>query len=184
MARDIEEFLRKAAERRKQQAQQQGGAAPPPAAPPPPAPPPPPPPQRMAPPPRVQPPPPAPRPVEVRDSSNRLASQTRPLSEPVDPEVLRRGETVAEHVQRQINTSQISDHARKLGADVGQTDERLEQRLHEKFDHSVGTLGSRKSVTTEELLPSSGQDLLELLTNPRSIRQAILLSEILKRPEF
>lgn len=109
-----------------------------------------------------------------------------------DDEVVRPGESVSAHVDRHIKSKPLSERAkqrvgegaRQLGAEVGQADERLEQRLHEKFDHSVGTLGSRVADEQDEMIPASGLELLKLLTSPRSMRQAILLAEILKRPDY
>ncbi len=170
MARDIEEFLRKAAERRKQ-AQQGGGQ---PAAPQRPAQPAPVPQQRPVAPPPAQRQPYSPPPT--------TPSRQPPQRQPVEAEVVwSNRESVAAHVQAHISTRSIAEHASQLGQEVGLADDKLEQRLHEKFDHSVGTLGH---LDTTGEGATSGDDLLQLLRNPQSLRQAILLSEILKRPEF
>jgi hypothetical protein len=91
--------------------------------------------------------------------------------------------------QRWGSTSEIARHAENLGADVDQADDRLEARLHRTFDHKIGQL---KDTTTsvapaairQTIDPSStlGQ-IVRLLSNPQSIPTAIVLGEILNRPE-
>lgn len=180
MARDIEEFLRRAAERRKKQQQQQQGGARRPAQPP----------QRRQPPvqrqPVRQPPrqPPKQRPNTLVDRKE--IEFVTPKKKPHDF----RNESVQEHVKHYINTEDIAEHAEHLGEHLSQTDERVEERIHKKFDHSVGSLSKRPSVT-DSITESTGddiapiaQDLLELLSKPKTIRQAILVAEILRRPNF
>ncbi len=159
MSDEIEEFIRRAAERRKQQAQ---GNRPPPPRPP-------------AAPPRPQ---QAPVPQIVE-------------AEIVPADVL---DYVSRSVASHINTSDISDHLSHLGEDAAAADDRMEARLHEKFDHQVGRLAKMPSqdeppstptppvsatgpVTTREFHPSA---IADALRSPRTIRQAIILGEILK----
>lgn len=184
MARDIEEFLRRAAERRKKQQQQQQGGARRPAQPP----------QRQQPPVQRQ---PAQR-QPVRQPPKRQPPKQRPRTlvdakeiEFVTPKKKgMRNESVREHVKNYIDTSDIAEHAEHLGERLQQVDERVDERIHSKFDHDVGKLGRKPSVT-DQISESTGddvspiaQDLLELLSKPKTIRQAILVSEILRRPEI
>ena len=170
MAKDIEEFLKMAAKRRQQQKKQGGrpaGAAPvPPAAPAParPAP------ARRAP---IQP---------ATDEEIVVVGKTTPM----------RHESVAEHVKSHIDTSSLGEHASHLGEEVALADDKLDARLHGKFDHSIGHLKIDKShsafstttTTTKVDVSPIADDLLNMLSNPKSIRQAILLNEILQRPNF
>lgn len=144
MARDIEEFLRKAAERRNKA----GNQPPPQAAGKPPAPPP---------PPRTL------------------------VSEVVDVDEIEvvGGDRIA---NRHIDTSRIAQHAAQLGGEVSLADDKIEARLHEKFDHDVGRL--KKKSQTGAKQSTGGSELLRLLQTPKTIRQAIIVAEILKRPEF
>lgn len=160
MARDIEEFLRRAAERRKQQ--QGGGQKRPPA-------------QR-------QPEPPPRQTISERDlvkpASNFPAAKLPSIGE----------ESVADHVQRYLDVSDIVEHVDHLAEDIEQADERMESHLDQVFDHDVGKLGSKKSATDELLAddksnPIAG-NLLKMLQNPDSVRQAIMIAEVLKRPDF
>ena len=191
MARDIEEFLRRAAERRKQS--QGGGGAPPPrkSAPPrPPQTPQAPPKQRLA---QEQ----VLRPDEIdpyarkkSESQSEPKQKAAPPRPPKPPKQPKRRQTIAEHVKRVSDVTDVTDHANQLGAEVGQADERLEARL-EKFDHSMGALDGTATVTDDETAKVEGPDrsqlaidLLQLFSEPKSIRQSILISEVLKRPAF
>ena len=169
MARDIEEFLKMAAQRRQQQRQQQqaGGA------------------QRQ--------PRPATPPVQ------RLASQLVTPATEDEIQILddtsgqdMRHQTVSGHVETHIDTSEIAQHTRQLGQKVGMADDKLEARLQQKFDHDVGHLQidqkrsaqSETTSVTETDLSEAAAALMQMLRTPTSIRQAILISEVLKRPEF
>lgn len=154
MARDIEEFLRRAAERRKQQLQQ---PKPPPAQRPP---------QRLE---------------EVISEVEIVDAAPRPARE----------QGVAEHVRSYINTSDIAEHAEHLGERIQNVDERVADRLGEKFDREVARLDDGNSVTDQSHSPADrgqasvvSQDLIQMLSSPQSLRQAILVSEILRRPHF
>ncbi len=160
MAGDIEEFLRRAAQRRAQQQQPQPR---PPAAPP-----------------KAQRPKPAPpRPVEILDA------------EVIEPDVSR-GSSVEAHVKEHIRAGVFDEEISHLGEDVGKSDDRMEAHLHQVFEHDLGALGARTSAAADSSLdddspsqrqpPSKPTDFLALLQNPASIRQAIILSEILTRP--
>lgn len=183
MARDIEEFLRKAAERRA--AQQQGqrpGAQQPPA--------------QSSPPRQV---PPQQRPPEM----------TRPVVQPrtVDaggfgpedePDPFPSGQSVAQHVQKHIDSgvSEIAQHTRKLGERVGQAGKKVNQRVQQKFDHEVGNLAESQTKSEPKKANSvepkskpaavviAPQTIAELLRSPQALRQSIIVAELLKRPEW
>lgn len=91
--------------------------------------------------------------------------------------------------QNMRGTSEISRHAASLGAEVDLADDKLEARLHKTFDHKLGALKDTTTAapvkvamqTSEALLAS--MNLTRLLSNAQSIRNAIVLSEVLNRPE-
>ena len=169
MARDIEEFLRRAAERRaQQQKKKQRPASPPP------------PPQEK------------PRRLVIGDDQ----------VEVVKPRLVQqqdlRSESVDEHVRRHISSQDVVQHAQSIGRHaeglaerIQQTDERLESRLHQKFDHQIGKLDkdvhaeveTAASVTVDEVSAISSS-IIRSLTNPQSVQQAIIISEVLRRPDF
>ena len=179
MARDIEEFLRKAAERRKQQQQnKQRGPAPS---------------QRV----ReiveqevevVQ-------PIEFvkpkKQTRKTLVKQKKQLRHQERKKPDLRQESVAEHVRSHIDSSDIADHAEHLGERIQNADDRINSRLKRKFDHDVSKLDDMPTVqddmvatVTQAEVSQVAKDLLKMLQSPQTIRQAILMSEILNRPKF
>lgn len=169
MARDIEEFLRRAAERRKQ-AQQGGGQQRPPA--------------------RPKPQQPPPRQLTERDVVQpRQERPARPL--PSNQPVPVGQESVAEHVKRYLDVSDIVEHVDQLGDEVEQADERMEAHLDDVFDHDIGKLSAKKKKSVTDEVPGRTSDgnilaksILQLLQNPKTIRQSILIAEVLKRPDI
>lgn len=162
MARDIEEFLRRAAERRRQPE--------PPAEPP----------RQQAPAPRQQ------APTPPQEHQRLVIDDVEVIDDPYA------GETVAEHVQAHISTDDIADHARHLGEEVANRDDKVDERIHKKFDHEVGhlNLDSRPSAqdtttsVTETMVNADAAALFDLLLSPKTVVQSIMISEILKRPDF
>jgi hypothetical protein len=96
--------------------------------------------------------------------------------------------SVAEHVRTHAAPKSIGTvGSRKLESEVAQADENLEERVHELFDHKLGRLSGTPGETAEEsgasIPPTAAAGMAAMLTDPASIRQAIVLSEILQRPE-
>jgi hypothetical protein len=86
-------------------------------------------------------------------------------------------------------TAEIGRHASSLGYEVDQADEKLQARLTKTFDHQLGQLKNtslaapeQAPVQTSEALAAS-MNLTRLLRNAQTIRNGIILSEILARPE-
>lgn len=100
----------------------------------------------------------------------------------------KQGESVGDHVSQHLGhlaESQLAEQAAHLGEVLSQTDERLEARLHEKFDNRLGKLGSRdrtpnESETAKKEAPAKA--IAEMLKNPDTVRNAVILNEILTRP--
>ena len=101
-----------------------------------------------------------------------------------------RGVSVSEHVQRHLDTRDFQQRANTI-TKVDLADEELEERLHQAFDHQVGTLASRaeakqaaaaaSAAATATKVTASG--VYAMLKDPNSLRNAIILQEILRRPE-
>ena len=176
MKDEVEEFLRRVAQLRAQaeaqaRAQQQrpGIQPPPPQAPPPP---------RLTPPPA--------RLVPTREEIVYLEPAE---AEVVDAELAELGDDVGRHVQQHIRgPAEIAEHTRHLGEEVDQADDKLESRLHQTFDHQLGRLHKTASDTAavEHVKPAPDVTLGEirdLLSSPASIRDAIVMAEVLRRPE-
>ncbi len=124
----------------------------------------------------------------------------RPLSErPVMAEVVSPPKEkdpwagdVSQHVKQHINVAEITEHTAHLGERVEEADEQFESHLHAAFDHKIGQLDD--SVTSEAVGVTPGltrdaphpqaQAIVNMLRNSTGVRQAILIGEILKRPEL
>ena len=101
-------------------------------------------------------------------------------------------QSVSDHVSSHIDTKSLGEHASQLGEEVALADDKLVDRLHGTFDHKVGHLkidttqsvhSTTTTITARQVSPIA-DDLLQMLSNPVSIRQAILITEVLKRPDF
>jgi len=133
------------------------------------------------------PPPPRPKPAVARPV----------VAQPVEPEVvhdLEVVETVADHVSHSVGESRLPS---SLSRQQPPSDE-----VGHKFDHQMGQLDSSpraaahaaalaepdKRATAEAdiieaMPPTAAAGLAAMLASPTSLRQAILLKEILERPE-
>lgn len=180
MARDIEEFLRKAAERRKQQA---GGGGNKPAQPQPPR-------QQPAPQQRAPQQPPRQKPRVVEAEVVQASRRPAPAQPPRKISNLR-NESVADHVKSHINTSSIASHAEQLGDRISSVHDEVDARIHRSLDRDLTEIDDTPSVTDAPRPAIFGKrstlaadEIRKMLSDPRSVGQAILVSEILKRPNF
>jgi hypothetical protein len=106
-------------------------------------------------------------------------------------------ESVAAHVRDHLSSAKFAPVSQQLGREVTQIDGKIERHLLEKFDHRLGRLAgmggeSASAQTAVDLeaprqgaavAPLAAANLAAVLANPASLRQAILLSEVLNRPE-
>lgn len=110
------------------------------------------------------------------------------------------GGQVEEHVKKYLDVQAFSRRSEELGEEVAQqVDREIDQHLHQVFDHRVSQLELvggeaaappaatfEASDTTEDAAAEStpvAVGVLDLIGNPESLRQAIILNEILQRPE-
>lgn len=72
-----------------------------------------------------------------------------------------------------------------LGHDIEQADEEMEKHLQAVFEHRVGTLSraDAEAMARTASSPTASIGLIAMLQDPLSLRQAIVLNEILNRPE-
>lgn len=109
--------------------------------------------------------------------------------EVVDAEVAELGDGVSRHFSEQLRGPQeIAEKVRHLGAEVDLADDKLEAHLHQTFDHKLGQLKQSSVSVAATPQKASGPDvtveqILHMLRSPESIRDAIVLSEIFRRPE-
>jgi hypothetical protein len=93
--------------------------------------------------------------------------------------------SVQEHVARHIGTAELTHHAATLGAEVGQADERMVAHLQERFQHQLGALEPRQHQPTQvQRRRNIAAEIAEILRSPQGMRQMIVASEILRRPEI
>lgn len=88
--------------------------------------------------------------------------------------------------KRHLAESAVAEHARHLGEQIGQADNRMEAHLHRKFDHNLGKLAAREATPAEQvvvaLATTPAEDIAALLATPQGMQQAVVLSEIMRRP--
>lgn len=165
---DIAKFRARVAQRRAAQARPQGmPAAPPPAS---------------VPPSRVSPPSPP--------SPQRVTPAPVVAAEIVTAELAQEGSRVEREVQEHLRGSQeIAERTSQLGRQVDAAQEKLQEHLRAVFDHDLGRLSKTASSTAatphEKPLPDvTLEELRSMLQSPTSIRDAIVLAEILRRPSW
>lgn len=97
------------------------------------------------------------------------------------------GAGVNEHVRRSLSASKLGQLGPQLQSKVEMTDERMEQHLHQAFEHRLGDLKARPAERLTQTTPTDASlgalALVAMLRDPAGARQAILLNEILSRPE-
>ncbi len=94
-----------------------------------------------------------------------------------------------QQVARDIDTSAFAQRADRLGDVPEQADERMGEHLHTKFDHKLGNIAPPTEAVMGEITAGTetrvaqSHPLLDLLQNAQSLRSAIILGELLRRPE-
>ncbi len=96
--------------------------------------------------------------------------------------------SVAEHVRTHVSSRHVGTvGSRTLQSQVDQADENMEEHVHEVFDHKLGRLSGMPGETADQsgtsIPPTAAAGMAAMLADASSIRQAIVLSEILQRPE-
>jgi hypothetical protein len=144
--------------------------------------------------------PPANRPRPSQPAPKARLVEKPPRAQVVNAEIVREqpvGGGVEKHVKQYMNKEGFERRSKQLGEEVVETDEKVERHLKSVFDHSLSKIAATPGVsasaanvkmadTAPELTlatPSiAAVDVAALLGDPLSIRQAIILSEILNRP--
>lgn len=122
----------------------------------------------------------------------------RPVAKPQRPVVVRvepttvvvpesnmSRETVGEYVAKHLRPDAVVQHAATLGAEVGHADEKMQAHLQQKFQHQVGALEPRQTIPQfRQRSNTTAAEIAALLSSPKGVRQIIIASEILRRPEI
>lgn len=107
------------------------------------------------------------------------------------------GGSVAEHVQKHLDTREFSNRAEHLIDDIKKGDVERETHLKQVFDHKLGRLADTSNtrsdqqivkdtatqVATDAAAIAAATPIASMLANPESLKQAVVLNEILSRPE-
>jgi hypothetical protein len=136
---------------------------------------------------------PAERPLRVPMATEARAPMDVEVVEPgVEGGLPKRGGGADSATQR-LGGHRLADHAERLGEDVRAADEGVRQRLQRTFDHAVGQIaraevgspGPRSKEPSDETSQGGAPQspLARLFQNRDGVRQAIILHEILERPE-
>ena len=96
--------------------------------------------------------------------------------EVVEAEVAQPAGLRARHLHSELEERPQRDA--HLGEEVGLADDKMAAHLKDVFDHQVGTLGEYETESVGEMA-SQTHPIAELLRNRQTMRQAIILSEIL-----
>jgi hypothetical protein len=128
-----------------------------------------------------------------------MAQPVRPQlvqAEVVRPQAL--GEGIKQHVGEYLDPGEFQRRAAGLGEEVAQADEQIEQRLHARFNHQVSSLADTPGESAAvprvapagepedrvgELPSTAAAGLAAMLGSSEGIRRAIVINEILTRPE-
>jgi hypothetical protein len=118
-----------------------------------------------------------------------------PKPKPITAEVVDsgppRGSGVTDHVRKFLDSTDFQRRSGELGGEVAQADEKFEQRLQGTFEHRLGQLGAVTPQPSPEMLSAASTGvtgtgipsaIASLFTTPDSIRQAVVINEILQRP--
>jgi hypothetical protein len=111
-----------------------------------------------------------------------------PLEYPVEAEIVEAEpvhEGIATKLRTGIDTSDVTQGAARMGAEVGLADDKLDAHLHAAFDHRVGNLQARSDESAQPETAgarSFAAEIVDMFRDPRRISQAIILNEILNPP--
>jgi hypothetical protein len=127
------------------------------------------------------------------------AAQTVQQQQVVQAEVVRRkpfGTEVSEHAQKFLDDKEFDERSAKLGSEVTSSEKKMEQHLKQMFGKDINKSASLAGDNAAPAIPLpanylqdsvpalsvAGVGLAAALNNIDSLRQAIVLNEILQRP--
>ena len=117
----------------------------------------------------------------------------REASVAVEPLPQRSFDSVASSVEKHIGQRSFSQRTEHLADDIVRADQQMEDHLQKAFNRKVGTLADAKpsgSQPATDSIPAAtladrsdvGLALAGMLANPQTLKQMIVLQEILRRP--
>jgi hypothetical protein len=102
----------------------------------------------------------------------------------VEPILILGEESVGEHVRSHLSNSAFSQRAEQMGDKVDTVNEKMDQRIHDVFDHKLGNLtvsvDDPNSISDDvHTTPDVVNWVADMLRNPSTLRQVIVLNEIM-----
>ncbi len=112
----------------------------------------------------------------------------------IEPLPQRSFDSVASSVEKHLGHRGFKQHAEHLADDIVRADQQMEDHLQKAFSRKVGTLGDAKPSSAQPATDSvpaattadrseAGLALAGMLANPQTLKQMIVLNEILRRPD-
>jgi hypothetical protein len=93
------------------------------------------------------------------------------------------GGSVARHVEQHLDTSRFAERAGRLSHLQQTVEQDIGAHVRSKFDHQVGTLAKQGAAAGDAAAgPNVAAEIAAMLSDPASIRNAIVLQEILSPP--
>jgi predicted flap endonuclease-1-like 5' DNA nuclease len=126
----------------------------------------------------------------------RTSPKSLTREQPLDAEPVERRDftSVGASVEKHLANRGFTQRAEHLADDIVRADQEMEQHMQKAFGRRVGTLGDETAKTSStpvtDVEPVSAaprspaaDTLGNLLSNPQNVKQAVILNEILQRPE-
>lgn len=138
-------------------------------------------------------PPPKRSPQRTAQAPFRPLAPPKPVEAEVVPEPV--GDEIGRHVKKYIDTGDFQRRSAELGERVASADQAMGQHLQGVFAHDVGQLsrppGEAGGLSSSAVSAAAASDavsplagsVLRALSQPENVRQAIIINEILRRPE-
>jgi hypothetical protein len=111
--------------------------------------------------------------------------QQKPATPRPEPQRQPRRKSIETLVSEDMSTADVTQHLSQMGLEISHADEKMAAHLQEKFQHQLGAFQmSQQPTETQRQRNDSAAEIAKLLKSPQGMRQAILASEILRRPDF
>jgi hypothetical protein len=152
--------------------------------------------KKSAPPPPQESPPQRPRTRQAQTAAPPVRTQSRsskPRTIAPTQDEWEKSEDVASHVRKHLDTQEFEQRTGSLGQ-LAQLDDTVDEHVEQAFGHEVGTFrdqgvsteGDQVVESTEAALATTAAaaGIAEVLADPASLRNAIILQEILRPPSW
>jgi hypothetical protein len=88
-------------------------------------------------------------------------------------------------VSEDMSTADVTQHLSQMGLEISHADEKMTAHVQERFQHQLGAFQqSQQPTETRRTRSSVAAEIAQLMKSPQGVRQAVIVSEILRRPDF